>query len=781
MREVLATYDRDNNVSGAIEANSFVPEYGSTVSFENKNVHFYTADNYYKKFSKGLNGAEIKFDLKFSNKTEEEAKSFLSFLEGVSRSNLGVLNFNQPDINGVELSFPTGDIYKNLSGLYIENYDFRFHDGLFDIDLIVSKNGYSSFLDWKESSYLNTENFQTGWTPSNSYEKFDIVYYPEYDPRIPTPSSIFSLRNLLTTSLYAGNVVDARRNSDGAEESFTADEVSDGTLEGWTLAPVSSIIGDTMYFDKVDDYISLNSPLTTPSGDWFIEFKLLLNDIEASGFRCIIRDIGISIIIWGENIYTDIVGSPGTSIQTSIIPYLNSITTVRLEVVGTTRELFLNGISVGSNSAGTPAISFENFGADENGTNKIGNAVLYDLNFNDQAYYQGRGNTNADWVDTIGTNHGTVNGLPALFTGQGINSTVSKWYNQSNEINYVAQTSPEKQPKIVYNGGLVLDKDGNASLLFDGVDDELNNLNGILPSNNSGAFCLVALFNEADGGSGYVCGSANEVGGGSSLYSTSSGFVLSDGLNISGDNYPNYNTNLTLAVANYDNNTVNLRANGADGGTNTFTYTFEISDKFTIGNSDGGDTEDTFFKGNITEIVVYNTTQLVNIPEIEDNIRRYYNMNINGVENKIEKFYYCSRDHISNYTNRPIDNPSEWTRTFFYDLDDDISISTDKKSEVVKLKDSFSSFAKTSANAGLIKGLTINLKNRSDKETRSIIHFIEKHEDYRPFELNLPQLYNQRKFFVCNSMQHKFVYKNCNDITLNLDEVIKFKSDSNIY
>lgn len=337
MSEVLATYDRDNNVSGAIEANSFVPEYGSTVSFKNENVHFYTADNHYKKFSKGLNGTEIKFNLKFSNKTEEEAKSFLSFLEGVSRTTFGVLNFNELDGNSVEMSFPTGDIYKNISGLYIENYDFRFHDGLFDIDLILSKNGYSSFLDWEGSCYLNTENFQTGWLASNNYEKFDIVYYPEYN-----------------------------------------------------------------------------------------------------------------------------------------------------------------------------------------------------------------------------------------------------------------------------TGG-----------------------------------------------------------------------------------YSNFDT----------------------------------------------------------------------------------------VANRMEKFYYCNEDHVSTILNSPTGNSSKWTRTFFYDLDDDVSISTDRKSEIVKLKDSFSSFAKTSSNGGLIKGLRVALKNRTNKEARSIIHFIEKHEDYKPFELNLPQLYNQKKFFVCNSMEHKFVYKDCNDITLELNEVVKFKSD----
>jgi phage-related protein len=338
MSEVLATYDRDNNVTGAIEANSFVPEYGSTVSFENKNVHFYTADNHYKKFSKGLNGTEIKFDLKFSNKTEEEAKSFLSFLEGVSRNSLGFFDFNQLNINNVELAFPTGDVYQRINELYVENYDFRFHDGLFDIDLVVSKNGYSSFLNWATSSYLNTGNFQTGWLPSSSYEKFDVIYFPEYN---------------------------------------------------------------------------------------------------------------------------------------------------------------------------------------------------------------------------------------------------------------------------------------------------------------------------------------------------------------------------------------------------------------TVGHS-----------------------------------------NFDTATNRIEKFYYCNEDHTSSASNSPTGMSSKWTRSFFYDLDDNVSISTDKKSEIIKLKDSFSSFAKTDANAGLIRGLTLTLKNRSNKETRSIIHFLEKHEDYKPFELNLPQLYNQRKFFVCNSMQHKFVYKDCNDITLNLDEVVKFKSDA---
>jgi len=337
MSEVLATYDRDNNITGIIEANTFVPEYGSTVSFENENVHITTADNFYKKFSKGLNGTEIKLNLKYSNKTEEQARSFLSFIENISRTTSGTFDFNTPNSDSVELSFPTGDIYKNMGGFNIENYDFRFHDGLFDVDLKLIKNSHSSFIDWSGSSYLNTANFNSTWSDATSYSKFDVVYFPNYD---------------------------------------------------------------------------------------------------------------------------------------------------------------------------------------------------------------------------------------------------------------------------------------------------------------------------------------------------------------------------TAGYSNFDT-----------------------------------------------------------------------------VANRIEKFYYCNQAHTSDADTSPTGANTKWTRSFFYDLDDDVKISTDKKSEIVKLKNSFSSFGKTEGNAGLIKGLTLNFKNRTDKETRSILHFIEKHENYMPFELPLPQLYTRRKFFVCSSINHKFVYKNCNDISITIDEVVKFKSD----
>ena len=340
MTDSINRYDRDHNIDGPVLPFTFVPEYGSTVSFENKNVHFNAADNYYKKFSKGVNGTNIKLNLKFSNKTEDEARSFLHFIETVLDTDKNYLDFNSLTPSGVEIAFPTGSIYKNIDELFIENYDFKFHNGLFDIDLNLSKNGYSSLFDWRGSSYLNAANFYTGWDTGINYKEFDVIFY--------------------------------------------------------------------------------------------------------SG------------------------------------------------------------------------------------------------------------------------------------------------------------------------------------------------------------------------------------------------------------------------------------------------YAEQISSDFQTGN--------------------------------------YYR-----IADRRENFYYCLSGHTSEYTNSPTGSNSHWSKSFFYEIDDDISIGSDRSNNIFDLKDSFSSFIKQDQNGGLIKDLSLSLKNRSDKEARSIIHFIEKHEDYRPLELTLPQLYNKKKFFVVKSFEHKFVYKDCNDLDIVLDEIFLFK------
>ena len=61
-----------------------------------------------------------------------------------------------------------------------------------------------------------------------------------------TASAAYGLRNL--SASYTGNVVDVRRSSDNAEDSFTAAEVADGTLVTWVGAGNDSFV--TKWYDQ---------------------------------------------------------------------------------------------------------------------------------------------------------------------------------------------------------------------------------------------------------------------------------------------------------------------------------------------------------------------------------------------------------------------------------------------------------------------------------------------------------------------------------------------------
>ena len=181
MSQEYATYNRDQNVSGSVSSGSFVPEYGSMVTFEYENPYIYAADNRHMKFSKNLNATKMSFNLKFSNKTEEEAKSLLHLLEEVDLSESGNLDFNTPSTTGVDIAFPTGNIYKNIGDMHVMDYAFSAHNGLFDLNLNLIKNSHASIFDWYGSSYLETGTFHTGWETGISYQEFDVVYYPEWE------------------------------------------------------------------------------------------------------------------------------------------------------------------------------------------------------------------------------------------------------------------------------------------------------------------------------------------------------------------------------------------------------------------------------------------------------------------------------------------------------------------------------------------------------------------------------------------------------------------------
>jgi len=180
MASSYLTYNRDLNISGDISPYQAIPEYGTSVSFEFLDFSFFTQDNHIRYSEKELNNFLIDFNLKFTEQTEDQAKSIVSFLENVSTGVSGAetnFNFGQANASGVSIAFPTGAIYKNISGLLIDSYNVNFHNGLFDIDLNLKTNLDSPFLKWKTSSFLNAENVKTyDFRNRTEYEKFDVIY-----------------------------------------------------------------------------------------------------------------------------------------------------------------------------------------------------------------------------------------------------------------------------------------------------------------------------------------------------------------------------------------------------------------------------------------------------------------------------------------------------------------------------------------------------------------------------------------------------------------------------
>ena len=162
-----------------------------------------------------------------------------------------------------------------------------------------------------------------------------------------------------------------------------------------------------MLFDG-GQYVTTDSSLSL-SGNFSISFTAICKDISAR--RGVI----------GYNSNNFIRFNTATQIQFRVdgsnyyysIPDCTITHSYKLERTGTDVELFVDGVSAGSNTISSN-ITIDRIGAIYGGVEPH-NGLIYDINLNNQTSYNGYGNTNADWVDTSGNgNDGTVNGSPAL-------------------------------------------------------------------------------------------------------------------------------------------------------------------------------------------------------------------------------------------------------------------------------------------------------------------------------------------------------------------------------
>jgi hypothetical protein len=257
----------------------------------------------------------------------------------------------------------------------------------------------------------------------------------------PTTTTIgaaaaYSLRNLSTS--YSGNVVNVRR-GDGTTADFTAADVADG-------------------FDGVDDYVDLNHSFIPATGDFDIRFKYkhetppVNNAYIFTQGSAVASFFGVSLLINGDCTFFPngttsgfISGGTLTVGQTYEIKMTRS---------GDDFKFFVDDVDKGTVTISSHTIPTDTntyFGQATWTTGRWTKGSIYDIEKGGQVYYQGYGNTDADWLDQIGTNHATVFGTPAT----NANGYVTKWYDQSGNANHAVQATPASQPKIVDAGSLV--------------------------------------------------------------------------------------------------------------------------------------------------------------------------------------------------------------------------------------------------------------------------------------------------------------------------------------
>ena len=277
-------------------------------------------------------------------------------------------------------------------------------------------------------------------------------------------SAGYSLRKLSTP---ATDVVRVRRSSDDTEQDFNANEVKGaGLLDFVVPTDVQALYSNAMYFDGVDDYVSLGTgDAFSLNGSSKIEFRGWVVVENSSSGAIFLQNItstnaGFALSISSGSLGVFARSQSADSVQTHTQSISNGLHYVKGYADFANDEI---GISIDNSPYSTNAVTFGSdtyVNGSPTGDVRIGasvvafyTGVLYDVEFyKDDVLsnsYLGNNNTNAGWTDQTGSVDGTVNGSPALFTGQGFNGFVSTWYDQN------VPTS-----KDVMN--------------FDGVDDYVN-------------------------------------------------------------------------------------------------------------------------------------------------------------------------------------------------------------------------------------------------------------------------------------------------------------------
>jgi phage-related protein len=137
--------------------------------------------------------------------------------------------------------------------------------------------------------------------------------------------------------------------------------------------------------------------------------------------------------------------------------------------------------------------------------------------------------------------------------------------------------------------------------------------------------------------------------------------------------------------------------------------------------------------------------------------------------NKLNNFYYCTRDHIAAPSTSPTGVESYWTQDF--NFDPSIQTSFSSKSEILQneFKNSFIYKQKINKNS-FVMPLEYKFEDIKNAETKSILHFLENKAGYRRFAHEINSIYNRPKVYICPKWTHTWNFSNSNTLSLSFYE-----------
>lgn len=139
-------------------------------------------------------------------------------------------------------------------------------------------------------------------------------------------------------------------------------------------------------------------------------------------------------------------------------------------------------------------------------------------------------------------------------------------------------------------------------------------------------------------------------------------------------------------------------------------------------------------------------------------------------QNKFNNFFYCTGDHVSSIYNAPFATGSMWTQNLFLDQSFEYSISTKPDVSRIEFANSFHQRIYDKKNIHSIENLTLRFNGLDDRKTKALLHFVESKFGELKFVYAAPKIYNRDKIFFCPSWRHTWVYKNSNNVELDLIE-----------